>query len=56
MKGFLAYMDEPLVSTDFVNSTYSSIFDALSTFSIGGNMVEGTGMVRQRIRLLRSDG
>jgi glyceraldehyde 3-phosphate dehydrogenase len=40
MKGILAYVDEPLVSTDFVNSTYSSIFDALSTFSIGGNMVK----------------
>jgi glyceraldehyde 3-phosphate dehydrogenase len=40
MKGILAYMDEPLVSIDFVNSTYSSIFDALSTFSIGENMVK----------------
>lgn len=40
MKGILAYMDEPLVSTDFVNSTYSSIFDALSTFSMGDNMVK----------------
>ncbi len=40
MKGILVYMDEPLVSSDFVNSTYSSIFDALSTFSIGGNMVK----------------
>lgn len=40
MKGILAYMDEPLVSSDFVNSTYSSIFDALSTFCIGGNMVK----------------
>lgn len=40
MKGILAYMDEPLVSTDFVNSTYSSIFDALSTFAIGDNMVK----------------
>jgi glyceraldehyde 3-phosphate dehydrogenase len=40
MKGILSYMDEPLVSTDFVNSTYSSIFDAPSTFSIGDNMVK----------------
>jgi len=40
MKGILAYMDEPLVSSDFVNSTYSSIFDAPSTFSIGDNMVK----------------
>jgi len=40
MKGVLAYMDEPLVSTDFVNSTYSSIFDALSTYCIGGNLAK----------------
>jgi len=40
MKGILQYMDEPLVSTDFVNSRYSSIFDALSTFVIDGNMVK----------------
>ena len=40
MKGILLYVDEALVSTDFVNSTYSSIFDAPSTFCIGGNMVK----------------
>lgn len=27
MKGILAYCDEPLVSTDFIGSTYSAIFD-----------------------------
>jgi len=40
MKGILAFIDEPLVSIDFVNSPYSSIFDSLSTFSIGDNMVK----------------
>jgi glyceraldehyde 3-phosphate dehydrogenase len=40
MKGILAYSDEPLVSIDFVNSNYSSIFDAPSTFCIGDNMVK----------------
>jgi len=40
MKGILAYVDEPLVSTDFINSTYSSIFDSLSTYCIGGNMAK----------------
>jgi len=40
MKGVLAYVDEPLVSTDFVNSTYSSIFDSLSTYCIGGNLAK----------------
>ncbi len=28
MKGFLGYTDEPVVSQDFVGSTYASIFDA----------------------------
>ena len=27
MKGILAYCDEPLVSSDFISSTYSAIFD-----------------------------
>ncbi len=40
MKGILQYMDEPLVSTDFINSRYSSVFDAPSTFVIGENMVK----------------
>ena len=40
MKGVLAYVEDPLVSIDFLNSTYSSNFDALSTFSIGDNMVK----------------
>jgi len=40
MKGVLSYVDEPLVSVDFLNSTYSSNFDALSTFAIGDNMVK----------------
>lgn len=40
LKGILAYVEDPLVSIDFVNSTYSSCFDAPSTFVIGGNMVK----------------
>jgi len=43
MKGILEYVDEPLVSTDFVNSSYSAIFDALSTLVIDGNMVKVCG-------------
>jgi len=35
MQGILAYIDEPLVSIDFVNSTYSSLFDSLSTYCLG---------------------
>lgn len=40
MKGFLAYSDEPLVSIDFLNSPYSSSFDAPSTAVIGDKMVK----------------
>lgn len=40
MKGVLGYVDEPLVSTDFVNCPYSSSFDSLATYSIGDKMVK----------------
>ena len=40
MKGILAYCDEELVSVDFKGNKASSIFDSLSTMSIGGNMVK----------------
>jgi len=40
LKGILEYCEEPLVSTDFRGNQSSSIFDALSTMVIGGNMVK----------------
>lgn len=40
LKGILEYCDEPLVSTDFRGNPASSIFDALSTMVIAGNMVK----------------
>ena len=40
MKGILSYCDEELVSIDFKGNNASSIFDSLSTMSIGGNMVK----------------
>jgi len=40
MKGILEYCQQPLVSSDFKGSTASSIFDALSTIVIGGNLVK----------------
>ena len=40
LKGILQYCDEPLVSVDFVGNPYSSIFDALSTRVIEGNLVK----------------
>ncbi len=34
LKGILAYCDEPIVSSDVIKNTHSSIFDALSTMVI----------------------
>lgn len=39
-KGILAYSEEPLVSIDFNGDPHSSIFDALSTKVIDGNLVK----------------
>ncbi len=39
LKGFLQYCDEPLVSSDFIGNSYSSIFDAELT-KVNGNMVK----------------
>jgi glyceraldehyde 3-phosphate dehydrogenase len=40
MGKILDYTEEPLVSTDFIGSPYSSTVDGLSTQVIGGNMVK----------------
>jgi glyceraldehyde 3-phosphate dehydrogenase len=40
LKGILQYSEEPLVSTDIITNPHSSIFDALSTNVIGGNMIK----------------
>ena len=40
LKGVLEYCEEPLVSTDFKGNQHSSIFDALSTMVLAGNMVK----------------
>jgi len=40
LKGILEYCSEPLVSTDFKGNPASSIFDALSTMVIEGNLVK----------------
>ena len=36
LKGILQYTEEPIVSTDVLHTTYSGVFDALSTMVIGG--------------------
>lgn len=40
MKGILAYTEEPLVSMDLKGNTNSSIFSAIDTLVIGGNMIK----------------
>ena len=40
MKGILQYTEEPLVSSDLKGNTHSSIFSALDTLVIGGNMIK----------------
>ncbi len=39
LKGILEYCEDPIVSTDIVGNSHSSIFDALSTHVIDGNLV-----------------
>jgi glyceraldehyde 3-phosphate dehydrogenase len=40
LKGILAYTEEPLVSSDLKGDPHSSIFSALDTLVIGGNLVK----------------
>ena len=40
MKGILCYTEDPIVSSDIVGDPHSSIFDALSTMVIDGNMIK----------------
>jgi len=40
LKGILEYTEDPIVSVDVVGNSHSSIFDALSTMVMGGNMVK----------------
>lgn len=43
MKGMLSYSDEILVSSDFIGSPYSAIFDANYTKVVNGNLVKVFG-------------
>lgn len=40
LKGYLEYVEAPLVSTDFIGSSYSSSVDAALTMTMGENMVK----------------
>jgi len=43
LAGFLAYSDEPLVSTDYIGNQYSCVLDAQSTNVIDGTLVKVCG-------------
>jgi glyceraldehyde-3-phosphate dehydrogenase/erythrose-4-phosphate dehydrogenase len=40
LRGILEYTEEPLVSVDIIGNPHSSIFDALSTIVIEGDLVK----------------
>jgi glyceraldehyde 3-phosphate dehydrogenase len=40
LRGILEYTEDPVVSTDYIHSTYSAAFDAQSTMVLGGNFVK----------------
>ncbi len=40
MKGILEYTEDPIVSIDIVGNPHSSIFDALSTMVLDGNLIK----------------
>ncbi len=40
LKGILEYVEEPLVSSDFIGSHYSSCVDAALTMTMGDNMIK----------------
>jgi glyceraldehyde-3-phosphate dehydrogenase type I len=51
LRGILQYCEDPIVSTDIVGNSHSSIFDSELTQVIDGNFVirQGRGLVRQRV-------
>ena len=40
LRGILAYEERPLVSADFLGTTWSSVVDAEQTMVVGGDLVE----------------
>ncbi len=43
LKGILEYCEDPIVSSDIIGNAHSCIFDALSTYVIGDNLVKVIG-------------
>ena len=51
-EGILRYSEDPIVSSDIVKSTHSSIFDCAADAGAGRDAREGRLLVRQRVGLL----
>jgi len=43
LKGILEYCEDPIVSSDIIDNAHSCIFDSLSTYVIGDNLVKVIG-------------
>jgi glyceraldehyde 3-phosphate dehydrogenase len=63
MKGFMGYTEEPLVSCDFLGSTFGGVVDAACTYVMKGRMLKviiwydnEAGFTNQLARLLRMMG
>lgn len=43
LKGILEYCEDPIVSSDIIGNAHSCIFDSLSTYVVGGNLIKVIG-------------
>jgi glyceraldehyde 3-phosphate dehydrogenase len=43
LKGILEYCVDPIVSSDIIDNAHSCIFDSLSTYVVGGNLIKVIG-------------
>ena len=43
LKGILEYCEDPIVSSDIIDNEHSCIFDSLSTYVVGGNLIKVIG-------------
>jgi glyceraldehyde 3-phosphate dehydrogenase len=43
LKGILEYCEDPIVSSDIIDNAHSCIFDSLSTYVVGGNLIKVIG-------------
>ncbi|MFQ5686420.1 MAG: type I glyceraldehyde-3-phosphate dehydrogenase [Candidatus Scalindua sp.] len=43
LKGILEYCEDPIVSSDIIDNAHSCIFDSLSTYVIGNNLIKVIG-------------